>query len=150
VKWIQKNGRDNGHPIGMLDGAKGLVAVKIIRRNGSTLEAHDDLLSGDKVRSFADNIWNPSNTSQATIDVHMGKSLMRMKGYSKKEAVGKGGFLYFKVGGAKTLPGRTHTFEPGRIAMAEAVRNVAAARGLAPDQAQAIYWGIVQKQKWSS
>lgn len=86
-------------------------------------ENPDDVLGGSKVRSFYNNIAHPGETDNVTVDGHQARAML----------------------GSNYVSDKVTNDTIGTIArydyMAQAVREVAAERGLRPDQVQAITWG---------
>lgn len=119
-------------PIGFDDNLAKAFAIL----NGADI---DSTLTGLKVRSFFNNIDNPGETRDVTVDGHMAKMLGAL-GVEKKRAES----LLTKEKKDPPFAGE------GYIAISDAVRAVADEMGVAPDTIQAAYWLKVQKTKWSA
>lgn len=85
-------------------------------------EKPSDVLGGDKVRSFANNILNPGTSNEVTIDNHMMRVLAGDAAFSEKDAS-----AVFKSDGKYD-------------AFSEPVRAIAKDTGLQPSQVQAVLW----------
>lgn len=114
---------DGGAGWGVGFGYDGFTKAVEILRGGNP----DELLNGPKVRSFYNNIGRPTDNDDVTIDVHM------VQGYANDS----------EKRNDSTLMGSPayHTVQIGPTpAVADAIRESAAERGIVANQAQAIAW----------
>ena len=104
------------------------------------------MLTGPKVRSFFDNINDPTDTREVTIDGHMAKmfnaaadsEIPKTGGFPSRDSLMAGGSDKAETAFAST----------GYIAGAEAVHAVATEWGVTPDVVQAAYWIQVRDTDW--
>jgi hypothetical protein len=94
----------------------------------------NDVLSDNKTRSFFDNIMQPGQTNEVTIDTHMAKSLELSYGVSHDDALD-----FVKETGGRSNPD-SRVEGAGYIAISEAVREVASRYDEPPDVIQAAFW----------
>jgi len=104
-------------------------AVKIARG-----ESIHTTLTGVKRRSFYNNILHPGQTDSVTVDTWMMEAVVRT---SRNKAMTKDDAINFLNADKGVI---THGAGSGYVAIADAVRNVAAKHGLSPDEVQSAYW----------
>lgn len=90
------------------------------------------LVTGIKRHSFMLNMLYPGRTGAVTVDTHMQRAAMRAATVPMT--------LAQSIKYLNANRGVTDRAGAGYVAIAEAVRTVAARHGLAPDQVQAAYW----------
>jgi hypothetical protein len=105
-----------------------LGAGVAIARGGS-IDAH---LTGAKRRSFYNNMLLPGRTDDVTVDTWMQRMAMTV--------AGKPMSLDDSVDYLTNARAATDGVGAGYVSIAEAVRAVAARRGVSPDEVQAAYW----------
>jgi hypothetical protein len=111
------------------------------------------VLTGTKRRSFWNNLFDPENRYDATMDGWMASAIWRMGGtYSDGTPVDNGALKW--VDHRKVLNKRILVPGAGYVILADALRGAAAKYGLTPSEAQAIYWtsvggGAKGTQMWS-
>lgn len=98
----------------------------------------DDNLTGMKVRSFFNNIDDPNDTRDVTIDTHMAKVLTAVSPGLVKEGTTNGSALGL-LNASSAKEGQQYG-GAGYIAISEAVRSVSSQLGVPPDAVQAAYW----------
>lgn len=100
----------------------------------------DSTLGGTKVRSFFNNIANPGETDDVTVDAHQAKSLIFASDLAEKKEVET--FLRSTI----TRDKEVVVGGVGYLAVAEAVRIVAGEWGESPDAVQAAYWLAIREE----
>ena len=98
----------------------------------------DDNLTGMKVRSFFNNIDDPNDTRDVTIDTHMAKVLTAVSPGLEKTGTTNGSALGL-LNASSAKEGQQYG-GAGYIAISEAVRSVSSQLGVPPDAVQAAYW----------
>ena len=98
----------------------------------------DDNLTGMKVRSFYNNIDDPNDTRDVTIDTHMAKVLTAVSPGLEKTGTTNGSALGL-LNASSAKEGQQYG-GAGYIAISEAVRSVSSQLGVPPDAVQAAYW----------